>query len=76
MVDFNRKMLSQSRVIARGRGIRDVNRLVLRYGGMVSKWVKKSGPKFRLGTRSYEYHWYEHVGLGRFEIKRKQVTQK
>ncbi len=24
----------------------------------------------------YEYHWYEHYGIGRFETKLKVVTEK
>lgn len=66
-------MLALSRVIARGAKIRDVGRLVLRYGGRPSGWVKKSSPPFRLGRRWYEYHWYEHRGIGRVEIKRKRI---
>jgi hypothetical protein len=32
--------LSQARVIAKGKRIRDVERLVAQYGGKASKWVK------------------------------------
>lgn len=35
------RMLAQSRVIAKGNRIRDVQRLVDRYGGNIAKWVKK-----------------------------------
>lgn len=66
-------MISQSRVIAKGKRIRDVQRLLDTYGGQKSKWVKKSGPRFNIAGREYEYHWYEHRGIGRFEIKRKRV---
>lgn len=66
-------MLAQSRVIARGNRIRDVQRLVDMYGGKRSKWVKKSSPQFQLGRHHYEYHRYEHPGIGRVEMKRKQV---
>ncbi len=67
------QMLAQSRVIARGNRIRDVQRLVDTYGGKGSKWVKKSSPEFELGRHQYEYHWYEHPGIGRVELKRKRV---
>ena len=66
-------MLAQARVIAKGRRIRDFRRLVASYGGITSKWVKKSTPQFRIGDDLFEYHWYEHPGIGRVEIKRKRV---
>jgi len=68
------RIISQSRVIAKGRRIRDVERLVARYGGRVSRWVKKSSPSFEEGDFRYEYHWYEHPGIGRVELKQKQVS--
>ena len=68
------RMLAQSRVIAKGNRIRDVQRLVATYGGKRSTWVKKSSPRFELGRHHYEYHWYEHPGLGRVELKRKRVS--
>jgi hypothetical protein len=67
------RMLAQSRVIAKGNRIRDVQRLVQTYGGKRSTWVKKSSPAFVLGQYYYEYHWYEHPGIGRVELKRKRV---
>jgi hypothetical protein len=69
-----RRLLAQSRVIAKGRRIRDVQRLVEIYGGRKSKWVKKSSPRIEIGGYQYEYHWYEHPGIGRVEVKRKQVN--
>lgn len=71
---LTQQMISQSRVIAKGKRIRDVQRLVNSYGGIKSKWVKKSSPAFEIAGHFYEYHWYEHRGLGRFEIKRKKVS--
>ena len=68
-------MLAQARVIAKGRRIRDVARLVRRYGGRESSWVKKSGPVFQLGSEEFEYHWYEHPGIGKVELKRKPVNR-
>ncbi len=66
-------MISQSRVIAKGNRIRAVQRLVDTYGGRKSKWAKKSSPRFEIGKDQYEYHWYEHPGIGRVELKLKQV---
>ncbi|GIV79725.1 MAG: hypothetical protein KatS3mg050_4119 [Litorilinea sp.] len=67
------ELLARSRVIAKGNRIRDVQRLVETYGGRRSQWVKKSSPPFEIDGQFYEYHWYEHHGLGRFEVKRKRV---
>ena len=66
-------MLAQARVIAKGRRIRDVQRLVRTYGGVPAEWVKKSSPLFEIAGHQYEYHWYEHPSIGRVEIKQKQV---
>jgi len=68
-------MLAQARVIAKGKRIRDVRRLVARYGGRPSKWVKKSSPLFEIAGDYFEYHWYECPGIGKVEVKRKQVNQ-
>lgn len=67
------RILAQSRVIAKGKRIRDVRRLVEGYGGKASGWVKKSSSRFGMGVVQYEYHWYEHPGIGRVEVKRKQI---
>ena len=67
------RILAQSRVIAKGKRIRDVRRLVETYGGKASTWVKKSSPRFEMGVHQYEYHWYEHPGIGRVELKRRQI---
>lgn len=69
-------MLAQARVIAKGKRIRDIRRLVARYGGRTSKWVKKSSPRFEMAGEYFEYHWYEHPGIGKVEMKRKQVNQR
>jgi hypothetical protein len=66
-------MLAQSRVFARGKRIRDVQRLMRLHGGTASVWVKKASPSFKMAGRTYEYHWYERRGLGRVEVKRKLV---
>ncbi len=69
-------MISQSRVIAKGSRIRDVRRWVAACGGRVSRWVKKSSPLLEDDTGTYEIHWYEHPGIGRVELKRKQVEER
>jgi hypothetical protein len=43
------------------------------YGGKVSLWLKKSSPPLVMEGRIYEYHWYEQHGIGRFEVKIKEV---
>jgi hypothetical protein len=55
--------------------IREVKRLVAQYGGRASKWVKKSSPQIEIEGQTIEYHWYEHSGIGRFEIKEVQIHQ-
>jgi hypothetical protein len=69
------RMLAQSRVIAKGNRIREVQRLVADYGGTPAHWVKKSSPQFESNGITYEYHWYEYTGIGRVEVKRKQVQR-
>jgi hypothetical protein len=66
-------MISPSRVIAKGNRNRDVQRLVDTYGGRKSKRVKKSYPRSEIGKEQYEHHWYEHPGIGRLELRLKQV---
>jgi len=62
-------------VIAKGRAIRDVKRLVTVYGGRTSMWTKKSSPPIELEGELFEYHWYEHHGIGRFETRIKKVSR-
>jgi hypothetical protein len=50
-----------------------LERLIREYGGKPSAWTKKSSPAVEIGGEKYEYHWYEHHGIGRFEIARKKV---
>lgn len=66
-------MLAQSRVIAKGNRIREIQRLVAQYGGRPSQWVKKSSPRVQIDEIEYEYHWYENPEVGRVELKRKRV---
>ncbi|HBL31726.1 MAG TPA: hypothetical protein DD490_33300 [Acidobacteria bacterium] len=75
MATLSPAMISQSRVIAKGNRIRDAARLVSTYGGSVSRWVKKSSPLLEDDEGPYEIHWYEHPGIGRMELKRKQVDR-
>jgi len=73
---LSRQMLAQARVIAKGKRIRDIRRLVTTYGGRPSQWVKKSSPPFETEGEHFEYHWYEHPRIGKVEMKRKQVKQR
>ena len=73
-VKLNRRMRSQARVIAKGERIRDVQRLVEEYGGRASQWVKMSSVQFEIAGERFEYHWYEHHGVGRFETRRVRVN--
>jgi len=75
MSTLSRRMLAQARVIAKGKRIRDVGRLVARYGGRPSKWIKKSSALFEIAGQHFEYHWYEHPGIGKVELRRKQVDR-
>jgi len=68
-------MFAQSRVIAKGRRIRDLKRLLETYGGTPSKWVKKSSPPIEISGDFYEYHWYEHPKMGRVDIKKVKVIR-
>jgi len=73
---LTKEHIAHSRVIAKGKRIRDVQRLIDNYGGRKSTWVKKSSPFFKSGGKFCEYHWYEHYGIGRFKIKLKVVREK
>ena len=53
--------------------MRDLGRLLSEHGGKPSMWTKKSSPAVEIDGELYEYHWYEHHGIGRFEIIRKKV---
>jgi len=70
-----KEMIVRSRVIAKGKAIREVHRLVQAYGGKVSLWLKKSSPQVEIAGELYEYHWYKQHGIGRFEIKIKKVAE-
>ena len=70
---LTKELIALSRVIAKGRRICDLERLLREHGGKPSMWTKKSSPSVEIDGGLYEYHWYEHHGIGRFEIKRKKV---
>jgi len=61
-------------VIASGRGVHELRRLIRRYGG--TNWRKMKGfatVRFRDGTIvDAELHWYEAHGVGRRELKFKK----
>jgi hypothetical protein len=75
-IELTKELIAQSRVIARGERIGDIQRLVDRYGGKRSKWIKKSSPVFEEEGNLCEFHWYEHHGIGRFETKLKVISKK
>jgi hypothetical protein len=62
------------RMIASGRGIRMLRRLVRKYGGR--NWRKMAGEALIRDERGHEYeaeiHWYEAHGIGRRDIKVKR----
>lgn len=63
--------------IAKGSGIRDIDRLRKTYG--LGTWRKMKGiAHIRLSTgriRLAELHWYEAHGFGKKEIKRKKYLE-
>jgi hypothetical protein len=65
------------RTIATGGRIREIGRLVKRYGP--GRWLKRGGlttVRLRDGTtRRVEVHWYEAQGIGRKEIKIKRCIE-
>lgn len=66
--------IEQVEVIARGRGIRELRRLIRVHGD--GNWRKIKGMariKLESGeVRTAEIHWYEAHGIGRKELKRKR----
>ena len=71
--ELKKELITRSRVIAKGRGIRDLKRLLQDYSGKASAGTQKSSPPVEMGGEVYEYHWYEHHGIGKIEIKIKKV---
>jgi hypothetical protein len=66
--------ISSIETFVRGRAIRELSRLVRRYGR--GRWRKRKGVAtvgFSDGTtRLAEVHWYEASGIGRKELKIKR----
>jgi hypothetical protein len=65
--------------IARGREIREVDRLVRDYGGTKTGWRKMKGDTVIVRDADgvefrAEVHWYEHHGVGRVDFKPKRFT--
>ncbi len=54
--ELSKELIARSRVIAKGRKIRELNRLLQEYGGKPSVWTKKSSPPVGIGGEIYEYH--------------------
>jgi len=70
-------VITKIETIAKGSGIREVNRLRKLYGH--GHWKKMKGlahiqlPSGRI--RFAELHWYEAHGIGKKEIKRKRYLE-
>ncbi len=69
--------ITEIETIAKGTGIRELNRLRKFYG--LGNWKKMKGiARIRLSSgkiRLAELHWYEAHGIGRNEIKRKKYLE-
>ncbi|MBN2419325.1 MAG: hypothetical protein JXL81_08070 [Deltaproteobacteria bacterium] len=69
--------ITEIMTIAKGSGIRDINRLRKAYG--LGNWMKMKGvAHIRLSTgkiKLAELHWYEAHGIGKKEIKRKRYLE-
>jgi len=68
--------ISHAHTFAQGRGIRELDRLVEAYGG--KHWRKRKGfGKILLQPSGMvvdaELHWYEAHGIGKVEMKIKQL---
>ena len=68
--------ITETKTIARGRGIRELARLRRIYGQ--GGWRKMKGiARIRLANgrvRLAELHWYEAHGIGKKELKRKRYV--
>jgi hypothetical protein len=71
---LTRSQLAQARVIAKGKKIKDIQRLLNEYGGAAGKWLKKSSQPFLIENRLAEIYWYEHHSIGRVEEKIKWLN--
>jgi hypothetical protein len=70
--------ISHIEIIARGKEIREINRLCKTYGGKRKHWRKLKGIatiKLSNGNvRKAEVHWYEAHAVGKKEIKVKRYV--
>jgi len=78
LVDFDIiEEIREIQTIAKGPGIRELERLRKTYGA--GAWRKMKGiARIRLSTgriRLAELHWYEAHGIGRKEMKRKRYLE-
>ena len=69
--------ITEIKTIAKGSGIRELNRLKKFYG--LGNWKKMKGiARIRLPSgriKLAELHWYEAHGIGKKEIKRKRYLE-
>ena len=69
--------ITEIETIAKGTGIRELNRLRKFYG--LGNWKKMKGiARIRLSSgkiRLAELHWYEAHGISKKEIKRKKYLE-
>ena len=69
--------IQEIKTIAKGSGIREINRLRKSYGP--GNWNKMKGiAQIKLSSgkiRLVELHWYEAHGIGKKEIKRKKYVE-
>ena len=69
--------IKEIETIAKGSGIRELNRLRKFYG--LGSWKKMKGiARIRLKSgkiKLAELHWYEAHGIGKKEIKRKRYLE-
>jgi hypothetical protein len=72
---LTKQQLAQSRVIAKGIKIKEIDRLLKEYGGSPKRWAKKSSQPFVFENRLVELHWYEHHGIGRVDVKIKWLNE-
>lgn len=67
--------VEKAKTIARGKGIRELKRLVKVHGQ--GRWRKRKGTatiKFSDGSiHEAELHWYEATGIGKREFKVKRL---
>jgi len=72
----NMETLKKTEPTARGKQIRDVRKLVRKYGGREQDWIKWKGEGDIMtpsgSVRKAEIHWYEHHGIAKRKVKFKK----